>query len=161
MRVPRGFLGTDSDALIDLIIVALPVVLLVMFYAIREAKKQRWSRHKAIQITLAVILAIVVTALEIDLRTMSDGVMKMAERSRFAGTGLLRWTLNVHLVFSTSTALLWIWLIVSSLRKFESPPKPGDFSRKHRFWGRIAAIDMALTAGTGLLFYVLCFVLVG
>jgi uncharacterized membrane protein YozB (DUF420 family) len=120
LTLPNGFLGTDADALIDVIIVALPVVMVVMLLA-----------------------------------------MVMAERSRFAGTGLLRWTLNVHLVFSTSTALLWIGLIVASLRRFPSPPRPGAFSARHRLWGRIAAVDMALTAATGLLFYVLCFVLVG
>jgi len=160
VQIPRGFLGTDADLLIDVIIIALPIVMVVMVFAIREARSQRWSRHKAIQITLAAVLAVVVTALEIDLRTMSEGIMVMAERSQLAGTGWLRWTLNVHLVFSTTTALLWIWLIVMSLRRFPSPPRPGAFSDKHRFWGRVAAIDMALTAATGLLFYVLCFVLV-
>jgi putative membrane protein len=161
LTLPNGFLGTDADALIDVIIVALPVVMVVMLLAIREARRGHWSRHKATQIALAAVLAVVVTALEIDLRTMSEGIMVMAERSRFAGTGLLRWTLNVHLVFSTSTALLWIGLIVASLRRFPSPPRPGAFSARHRLWGRIAAVDMALTAATGLLFYVLCFVLVG
>ena len=160
MTLPRGFLGTDADLLIDVIIVALPIVMVVMVLAIREARRGHWSRHKAMQITLASVLAVVVTALEIDLRMMSEGVMEMAARSRFAGSGLLRWTLNVHLVFATSTALIWFGLIVSSLRKFPSPPRPGAFSARHRLWGRIAAVDMALTAGTGLLFYVLCFVLV-
>ncbi|MCO4771076.1 MAG: DUF420 domain-containing protein [Deltaproteobacteria bacterium] len=160
MTIPRGFLGTEADLLIDIIIVALPVVLGVMVLAIREAKQKRWSRHKAIQITLASVLAVVITALEIDLRMMGDGVMAISEQSRFAGTGIVRWTLNVHLVFSTSTAILWIWLIVMSLKRFENPPRPGAFSERHRFWGRIAAIDMALTAITGLIFYGVCFLAV-
>ena len=160
MTLPPGFFGTDADLLIDIIIVALPVVLTVMTLAIREAKQGRWSRHKAIQITLASVLAVVVTALEIDLRLMGEGVMAIAENSRFAGTGVVRWTLNIHLVFATSTAILWIGLIATSLRKFPSPPVPGAFSSTHRFWGRIAAIDMALTAITGLIFYGVCFLAV-
>jgi len=155
--MPPGFLGTDADLLIDLIIVALPVVLLVMGYAIREAKRGNWSRHKVIQITLASVLVVVVTALEVDLRLIGEDVMTQAGGSRFAGSGVLVWTLRIHLVFSTTTALLWGWLIVTSLRRFPSPPRPAEFSARHRFWGRIAAVDMALTAATGLLFYALCF----
>lgn len=160
MRLPKGFLGTDADLLIDVIIVALPIVLGVMVWAIRKAKQRDWTTHRNAQIALTAVLAVVVTALEIDLHYMSDGIMEMAAASKY-GAETLNWVLRVHLVFSTTTAILWIGLILMSLKKFGSPPKPAAFSARHRFWGRIAAVDMALTALTGLAFYVLCFVTVG
>ena len=156
MTLPRGFLGTDADLLIDVIIVALPIVLGVMVWAIVQARRKQWTTHRNAQITLAAVLAVVVTALEVDLHYMSDGILEMAAGSRFSAEAL-QGLLNVHLVFSTTTAILWVGLIALSLRRFGDPPTPGAFSARHRFWGRIAAVDMALTALTGLAFYVMCF----
>jgi hypothetical protein len=161
VNLPRGFLGTDADLLIDVVIVALPVVLVVMGFAIRKAKQGDWGTHKAIQITLTAVLTVVVTLLEIDVRTKAGGILEMAKDSQFSGTGVLIWTLRIHLVFATTTAIIWLGLIGMSLKRFDAPPRPNAFSAMHRLWGRIGAIDMALTAGTGLLFYVLCFVMTG
>jgi len=160
MRLPGGFLGTDADLLIDVIIVALPIVVGLMIWAIRKARAGDFRGHRNVQIALASTLAVVVTALEIDLHYMSDGIMEMAAASRYSAE-TLQWVLNLHLVFSTTTAILWIGLILLSLKRFGPEPTPGAFSRAHRFWGRVAAIDMALTALTGGLFYVLCFVTTG
>jgi hypothetical protein len=49
-------------------------------------------------------------------------------------------------------------VIVPALRKYPSPPVPGPHSRQHVPLARLAAIDMALTAITGWVFYWLAFV---
>ena len=159
MTIPGGFLGTDADLIVDTIVVALPVVLVLMSIAIRAARRRRYAHHRAMQLGLAIVLTIAVTALELDLRFAGDGVMELARRSRYAGTGVLEATLSIHLVFATSTALLWIALIALSLRRFGNPPRPGAFSRTRRILGWTAALDMAATAVTGGIFYVLCFVM--
>jgi uncharacterized membrane protein YozB (DUF420 family) len=66
--------------------------------------------------------------------------------------------LAIHLFFAVTTTVLWLAVIVRALRKFPSPPAPCDHSASHMFWGRLAAIDMALTALTGWIFYYLAFV---
>ncbi len=160
MRLPDGFLGTDADLLMDVIIIALPVVLGVMVWAIRRARAKAWTTHRNTQLTLAALLLVVVTALEIDIHYMVGDVMELAAASRF-DPSVLQLILNVHLVFSTTTAIVWVGLIGWSLIRFDNPPRPSASSASHRLWGRIAAVDMALTAVTGLGFYVACFVLTG
>ena len=158
MRLPAGFLGTDADLLMDVVTVAIPVVLGVMTWAILKARAGQWTTHRNTQVTLAALLFVVVTALEIDIHYMTGDVLELAAGSRFDASAL-QWILNVHLVFSTSTAILWVGLIAWSLKRFDNPPRPAAASSKHRLWGRIAAVDMALTAITGLGFYVACVVM--
>ncbi len=160
MQLPNGFLGTDADVLMDVIIVALPVVLGVMTWAIYKARARQWTTHRNTQVGLAALLFVVVTALEIDIHYMAGDVLELGASSRIDAE-TLRLILDVHLVFSTSTAILWVGLIVWSLKRFGSPPTPSASSAKHRFWGRVAAVDMALTAITGLGFYVACFMMTG
>ncbi len=158
MQLPNGFLGTQADILMDVIIVALPVVLGAMVWAIYRARARQWTAHRNVQVALAALLFVVVTALEIDIHYMAGDVLELGAASRFEPE-TLRLLLDVHLVFSTSTAILWVGLIAWSLKRFGNPPRPSSASGRHRFWGRVAAIDMALTAVTGLGFYVACFVM--
>jgi putative membrane protein len=67
-------------------------------------------------------------------------------------------SLYIHLCFAVTTTLLWIFVIVQALRKFDSPPLPCGYSHAHKRWAWIAAIDMGLTALTGWIFYCLAFV---
>jgi uncharacterized membrane protein YozB (DUF420 family) len=67
--------------------------------------------------------------------------------------------LYIHLFFAVTTVVLWPVVIVRALRNFPSPPAPSPHSLWHRRWGRIAAIDLLLTAVTGWVFYVLAFVM--
>jgi uncharacterized membrane protein YozB (DUF420 family) len=67
-------------------------------------------------------------------------------------------SLYVHLVFSISTACLWVYVVAAALRNIPLPPGPSPYSRRHIFWARLAAIDLALTAITGWVFYWLAFV---
>ncbi len=75
--------------------------------------------------------------------------------------GQIDWVLialYVHLLFAVSTALLWTIVTVRALRDFPAPPAPSRHSAWHVRWGKIAAIDMLLTALTGWMFYYLAFV---
>ncbi|MGD9649122.1 MAG: DUF420 domain-containing protein, partial [Pirellulales bacterium] len=72
--------------------------------------------------------------------------------------GLVFPVLYVHLVFSVSTAVLWIVVTVRALRNFPTPPQPGRHSDAHVRWGRLAMWDMVATVVTGWIFYYLAFV---
>lgn len=154
--MPPGFLGTRADVLMDVVLLSLLVILPVLVYSRGLARSGHWGSHKRTQLLLGGCLAVVVSLFELDIR-LSGGVWKLTEQSRFAGTALLTASVVIHLIFSISTALVWIGLTALSLRRFPKSPVPGAFSRLHRIWGRIAMIDMALTGVTGVELYVVGF----
>lgn len=154
--LPRGFLGTRADVLMDVVIVSLVVILPLMAFSWLKARGRAWDAHKKIQVWLASGLGVAVLLFELDLR-LSGGIRTLMAPSRYSGTVTLDSVLYIHLLFSLSTAVLWVVLIVLSLRRFPSPPKPAPFSKAHRRLGMIGMVDMALTGVTGVALYVLGF----
>ncbi|MDZ4818625.1 MAG: DUF420 domain-containing protein, partial [Planctomycetota bacterium] len=66
--------------------------------------------------------------------------------------------LYVHLAFAISTTLLWIYTIVTAVRRFARPAAPGPYSAQHKRVAKAAALGMCLTAVTGWIFYWMAFV---
>ncbi|QDU87559.1 hypothetical protein Pla175_09240 [Pirellulimonas nuda] len=153
-----GFLGTRASFMLDFVFVAMLAVLPVMGWSIWMVRSRRaYTLHKWTQVTLAVVLLAAVAAFEIDMRM--HGWQERAVATAAGGVPAAVWgALYVHLVFAISTAVLWPIVIARAWRRFASPPAPGAHSRSHRFWARLAAIDMTLTALTGWAFYWLAFV---
>lgn len=151
-----GFLGTRASFMLDVVFLAMFVVLPVMGWSIAQVRyHRRYQLHKRVQLTLGTILLVAVTLFEVDMR-LNDWT-KWAEKSPYYPT-IVNTSLWIHLFFAVPTALIWIYVIVQGLRKFPNPPAPGEHSRSHLFWGRLAAIEMTLTAVTGWIFYWLAFV---
>ena len=101
-------------------------------------------------------------AFEVDMRFFTDWELR-AEPSPYFDAAA-KWScpvgiaLAVHLCFSVPTTFIWIYLVSGALRHFPRSPEPGAYSRRHRLWGRIAAIELLMTAVTGWVFYWLAFV---
>ena len=155
--MPSGFLGTDADLLMDLVVVSFVVLVPALLWSWGRARAEAYAVHKKTQLTLAGVLAVAVTLFEIDIR-MQGGLAEMTKGSAFAGTPLLVGSLWFHVALATATTLLWIWLLWASLRRFPKPPAPAEFSATHRFWGRVGMVAMLLTGVTGIELYVLGFV---
>ena len=156
-----GFLGTRASLMLDVVALAMLVVLPVLAASIWLVRyRRRFALHKRLQLALGVVLLITVALFEADMRV--NGWRARAEASPFIGhDGSTDWVvvaLGVHLCFSVTTALLWLFVIVQALRNFPVPPVPGQHSLWHRRLGYAAAIDMLLTAVTGWIFYWLAFV---
>ncbi|MCA9246957.1 MAG: DUF420 domain-containing protein [Planctomycetales bacterium] len=142
--------------MLDVVFLAMFAVIPVMGWSIYLVKyRQRYQLHKRIQLTLAAILLAAVTLFEIDIRLYGwehlaapDG--EVANRVYVA--------LYVHLVFAITTLVFWIVAIGHAWRSFPAVPAPNEHSPRHRLLGKLAAIDMTLTALTGWIFYVLAFV---
>ena len=153
-----GFLGTRASIMLDVVFLAMFAIIPVMGWSIWLVKnRHQYALHKRIQLGLGLLLAVAVGLFEIDMRFIS-GWRDRAEPSPYYPTGWVVTSLGIHLVFATTTALLWIVVIVRALRNFPDPPVPGAHSRAHVFWARLAAWDMLLTAVTGWIFYWLAFV---
>ncbi len=151
-----GFLGTRGSLMLDIVFLAMFAVIPIMGWSIYLVKyQQRYLLHKRIQLVLGAVLLVAVTLFEADMRI--HGWESRAIPSPYFGNWV-PWTLNVHLCFAVSTALLWIIVIVQALRKFDHVPVPNAYSPAHVFWAKLAAIDMLMTAITGWLFYWLAFV---
>jgi putative membrane protein len=152
-----GFLGTRASLMLDVVFVAMFVVLPVMGWSIWQVRyRRRYLLHKRVQLTLGIVLLATVTLFEIDMRT-SDWSVR-AQASPYYSSGIVEISLWIHLFFAVPTAVLWVYVIVQALRRFPSVPLPGAHSRQHLFWGRLAALEMTLTAVTGWIFYWLAFV---
>jgi putative membrane protein len=151
-----GFLGTRASLMLDVVAIAMVAVLALLAGSVWLVHyRRRYRLHKQIQLVLAAALLIVVGLFETEIRI--HGWRSRAESSPYYSTCVMP-ALAVHLGFSTSTCLLWAAVMVAALRKFGRAPQPGPHSAAHRFWGRLAALDMLCTAVSGWIFYWLAFV---
>jgi putative membrane protein len=175
-----GFLGTRASIMLDAVFSAMFVVVPVLAWSIWLVKyRHRWELHKKIQLVLLGTLAFAVTLFEIDMRFVSGWRERAMPSPYYAAVsssgpfwdaiclellgmervpGAVFRALAVHLLFAVSTSVLWGWTAARALKRFPRPAAPNDYSVAHRFWGRLAAADMVLTALSGWTFYWLAFV---
>lgn len=153
----EGFLPfSRASFMLDFVAVAMVVIVPVMLWSIWLVKSRRnYALHKRVQVALGLTLLVAVVLFEVDMRV--NGWRQYAAPSPYYG-GALTTVLIVHLFFSISTSVLWVWTIVGALRRFEKPPAPGPYSPRHRRLGRLTAAFTCGTAVTGWVFYYMAFV---
>ena len=123
-------------------------------------RRNKWGRlRRPVQSReLALLLGIVVGLFEYNLR-LQGGIFAATRASSFAGTVTLDFWIYFHTFFAITTIFIWAGLILFSLRRFPSPPRPGDFSATHKRWGRIGMIWMLTTGVTAIPVYIYGFAL--
>lgn len=145
---PAGFLGTRADILVDVVtlsfIIILPILIVSWWLA---RKKKDYGNHRRIQLYLGIALGVVVAIFEYDL-SQSGGIFEMTKGSIYEGTAILNWTIYIHTIFAVAATVIWAGLIIASLIKFGKPPRPNDFSGKHRFFGRLGMFVMIMAGIT-------------
>lgn len=152
-----GFLGTRASLGMDLVLVGLLAVLPLLAWSVHLVKNRRaYAAHKTMQLIIAAALLAAIVAFEIDIRLVSDWRLR-AHASPWWPRGVVA-ALGVHLVFAVSSLVLWVWVLWEAFVRFPVPPAPGSHGPRHRFMARLAAVDLALTACTGCLFYWMAFV---
>jgi putative membrane protein len=161
-RMSDGFLGYNATLMLDVVVCALVVVVPTLLFSLFAVKIRRNYRlHKALQITLGVVLLVVVGLFEIDMRIHGgiDGIL--ARRSRLlsqADRDSFYVLLGVHLFFAVSTVVLWATTLALALKRMPDPPGPCEHSRLHKRLGWLSAVDITLTSVTGLMVYYYGFV---
>lgn len=152
-----GFLGYKTSLMLDVVACALVVVVPTLLFSLYAVKIRRnYALHKALQITLGVVLLAVVGLFETDMR-MQGGISGiLAKRVRPLTADELasfNTLLYVHLFFAVSTVFLWGMTLALALKRMPSPPGPCAHSRLHKFLGWLSATDITLTSVTGLMVY--------
>jgi putative membrane protein len=151
-----GFLSTRASLGMDVVLVGLIALLPLLAWSIRLARQGRHVLHKRLQVFIVAALLAAILVFEVDVRLLSDWRTR-AEDSPWWPGGVLA-ALGIHLVFAITTFVLLVWVMWEALARFPSPPAPGPHSRRHRLMARLAALDLLLTAVTGVGFYWLAFV---
>ena len=149
-------LGSRGSLGMDVVLVGLIALLPVLAWSIAAVRRGRYLLHKRLQLVIVALLAAAIVFFEIDIRLLSDW-RERARPSVYWPAGVL-WSLGVHLVFAISTFVLWVWVLWEALARFPDPPQPASHGPRHRFWARLAAVDLAATAITGFIFYWIAFV---
>ena len=153
-----GFLGYKASFMLDTVVCALIVVVPLLAYSLFVVKVQKnYARHRNLQILLGVLLSVAVGLFEIDIRVQGGVSQILAKRSvpltpdqlQFFN-GLLYY---VHLPCAVSTVVLWILTLTLALRRIPAPPGPCAHSRLHKKLGWLSAVDITMTAVTGLMVY--------
>jgi hypothetical protein len=157
-----GFLGYKTSLMLDVVACALAVVVPTLLFSLYAVKIRRnYALHKALQVTLGVVLLAVVGLFETDMRLQGgiSGILAKRERpltvdERAAFNTLL----SVHLTFAVSTVFLWGTTLALALKRMPIPPGPSPHSRLHKVLGWLSATDITLTSVTGLMVYYYGFV---
>jgi len=157
-----GFLPWRGPFVLDVIVIGMVFVLMALAWSVYSVKyRNQYQRHKVTQLCLAGGLLILLICFEIDVQFFENWRQR-AQASPFydaaTRSGPVVYSLWIHLLFATTTLVLWVVIIALALRQFPNPPAPRPHSRFHARWGTVEAIDMALTAVTGWVFYFLAFV---
>ena len=139
--LPAGFLGTRGDILMDLVVLSFLFILPMLVISWRSARRTDYSRHRAIQLSLVLILVVAVGLFEIDLK-LSGGIFELTRQSSYAGTSLLNSLIYGHMLVAIGSAVVWVPLVIVSLRKFANPPVSNAFGPTHRVWGRTGMLLM-------------------
>jgi putative membrane protein len=142
--LPAGFLGTRADILMDLVLLSFIVIMPAICWSWMKVRQHEYQLHKRTQLTLALVLAVAVALFEADLK-LSGGIFELTKDSAYNGTTTLNAWIYGHTIVAITTTIVWVALIIFSLKRFPVPPAPGAFSKTHRFWGRTGMVTMMST----------------
>ena len=149
-----GFLPTRASLMLDAVFLAMFLVVPILLWSIRLAKKGKYQLHKKVQIVTAVVLLVAIIAFELDMQIF--GWKQYLDPHRAFST--INTYLIIHLCFAIPTLLLWPTVIILGIKRFPHPPEPNEHSKLHKRLGWISAFGMILTSITGWIFYYIAFV---
>jgi hypothetical protein len=76
--MPKSFMGSRADALMDIVILSLLIIIPIIYYSYKEVKTKHYKVHKRTQVWLVIVLGIVVYIFEMDLKNQG-GIFEMVK----------------------------------------------------------------------------------
>lgn len=151
--------------MLDFVVTALVLIVPALLFSIYQVKyRQNFKLHRAMQLTLGIVLLVAVVAFEVDTQLIHGGWQNIVNKDSSAprldeeGLQFVRKVLWVHLIFAVTTPFLWATTIILALKNFSNPPIPGPHSSLHKKLAWASTIDITLTSVTGLVFYYFAFI---
>lgn len=155
--MPPGFLGTRANLLVDLVLIFNLAAPVWAYWAAKKARTAQYQTHARLQLALIAVMFCCLFSLEGYIR-ISGGSGSLIVGSPYAGTTLLRAVFIAHIGPAAVTYLLWLVLVIVSMRR-RSSRLPGDFSRRHRFYGLAIMAGLVWIAISAIAVYLLGFTL--
>jgi len=153
----QGFLGTKAPFFMDAVTIIVALLPLIIYIAILFAKKRMFRLHGVLQTVIYLISVIVVGYFEYGVRA-GGGFAEFAPQSGVAKS-YLTITLVIHIVIATLTFIAWSLVTYKALLSYKRGTLPGSSSYKHKVWAKWLFIGITLTAITGIIIYLLLFLL--
>ncbi len=156
----NGFLPYNAPFMMDFVVISLAIVVPILIYGVYQVKKQKYRHHAQVMIFLGILVFIVVAFFEASMIYLGGikNIMENAGRSE-AYTPHFSNSLFVHLIFSFSTCVLWIYVLIAGVKNFGlKNPQPNAYSKTHKFYARLSIIAILGVAITGLYVYYLAFI---
>lgn len=157
MNLPKGFLGTKADILMDIVLIGMIITPFLMLYIFRLARDKKFKLHKLLHLILLTVLLITVVLFEIDVR-LSGGSLSFFGQGSYANSLWALLFLNFHIIVAMMSFVAWVWLVVVSAKTF-GKSLPGKFSRQHKTYGYRIFWGVCVTSITGIGLYLMAFVL--
>lgn len=151
-----GFLPFRGSWMLDIVFLAMFAIVPILTLSIALVKRGQYRAHRTIQLVTAAILLVAVIAFEVDMRFFTDW-RELAKPSPWFGA--CQALLFVHLAFAIPTPFLWGAILWGALRRFDANFQAADYRQRHRTLGWAGMLAMLGTAVTGILFYIVAFVL--
>ena len=147
-------LGNGAPLALDLIVVALTVLLPVLAASIVAIRRGQRRLHRSLQIAITVALVVSLLLFEFQIRNLGGWRESIADRNLSESQlSAITAMLIVHLIFSVTTPAFWLAALISSTKAWT-----GRRPQVHHWLGRLAALDLVLTAITGWVWYAMAYV---
>lgn len=151
-----GLLGTRASSAFDLAYLILLLLIPAFVWSLELLiLRKNYQLHKKVQLTLS--FAFLVASAVLFAAFFLNGWRHRAAASVAEIPAITYMTLTIHLAFWLVTGLIWMWLLVQSLRKIPNPPQACEFGPFYIFWSVMLALQFFLTTLTGWEFYLLAF----
>jgi uncharacterized membrane protein YozB (DUF420 family) len=151
-----GFLPFRGSWMLDVVFLAMFAIVPTLALSIAMVKRGQYRVHRTIQLVTAAILLVAVIAFEVDMRFFTDW-RELAKPSPWFS--ICHTLLYVHLAFAIPTPILWAMIIWGAMRHFDDTFQAPSYRERHRALGWAGMLAMMGTAVTGIVFYIVAFVL--
>ncbi len=151
-----GLFGSRASTAYDLAYLILLLMIPILTWSLELLLlRKNYLLHKKVQLFLTMTFLIATALFFTDF--FLHGWRHRAAASVAEIPAITYMTLAIHLAFWLITGLIWIGLLVQSLRKIPNPPQPCEFGPFYVFWLIMLALQFFLTTLTGWEFYMLAF----
>ena len=151
-----GILGSRASTAFDLAYLILLLMIPILVWSLELLLlRKNYLLHKKVQLLLT--LAFLIATAVFFVAFFLNGWRHRAAASVAEIPAITYMTLTIHLAFWLITGLIWIGLLVQSLRKIPNPPQACEFGPFYVFWLVMLVLQFFLTTLTGWEFYLLAF----